>query len=83
MPGDMRGRTPLHWAAYEGRRDVAELLLAHHAEVNARTKAGETPLHVALGNNHKDAAELLRQHGGEDTTVTTPTGDSRHEDYHS
>jgi len=66
--------TPLHLAAMFGHKDVVLLLLANHAEVNAKTTDGitplylaasvgqrDTPLHLAAGN---DIAELLRQHGG-------------------
>jgi hypothetical protein len=61
---DDNGAMPLHYAAYGGRKDVAELLLANKAEVNAKAKNGETPLHMAAQNGHKDVVELLRQHGG-------------------
>jgi ankyrin repeat protein len=57
-------RTPLHKAAYGGCKDVAELLLANKAEVNAKDTDGETPLHMAGAEEHEDVAELLRQHGG-------------------
>src|SRR5580700_6635512 len=40
---DNTGSTPLHLAAFKGHKDVAELLLANKAEVNARMIAGETP----------------------------------------
>jgi ankyrin repeat protein len=43
---------------------VAELLLAHGAEVNARNRFGATPLHLAQENRRQDVAELLREHGG-------------------
>ena len=33
---DSVGYTPLHWAAYNGHKDVAESLLAKGAEVNAK-----------------------------------------------
>ena len=39
--------TPLHFAAHNGSKDMAEFLLANKAEVNARDKYGETPLHCA------------------------------------
>jgi Ankyrin repeats (3 copies)/Ankyrin repeats (many copies) len=53
------GQTPLHFAAENGHRDVAELLLANKAEVNARDTFRKTPLHYAAENGHKDVAELL------------------------
>jgi ankyrin repeat protein len=44
-----KGRIPLHYAAFYGRSDTVELLLAHGAEasVNQKTKDGLTPLHCA------------------------------------
>ena len=45
-----KGGTPLHWAARSGCKDVAELLLANKADVNAGDNFGSTPLHwAALG----------------------------------
>jgi ankyrin repeat protein len=56
---DNDGNTPLHWAAFAGHKDVAELLLASKAEVNARDGHAWTPLHEAALGGHKDVAELL------------------------
>ena len=42
---DNKGKTPLHWAALSGHKDVVELLLASKAEVNAKNNDGQTPLH--------------------------------------
>jgi ankyrin repeat protein len=53
------GGTPLHVAAYSGRKDVAEYLLANAAVVNARDDSGRTPLHSAAVDDEKDTAELL------------------------
>jgi ankyrin repeat protein len=53
------GTTPLHLAAANGHRDVAELLLANKADVNAKDIMGATPLDHAAGNGRKDTAELL------------------------
>jgi ankyrin repeat protein len=53
---DDKGRTPLHYAAMVGRLDIAELLVANKADVNARDNHGVTPLHLA---SDKAMAELL------------------------
>jgi len=47
-----------------GSKDVAELLLARKADVNARNRESVTPLFLALAERHKDLALLLRRHGG-------------------
>jgi ankyrin repeat protein len=66
---DAYGATPLHWATAFGHKDVAELLLANNAEVNAKAKNGMTPLHWAALDSidehatpkmgRKNVAELL------------------------
>jgi cytohesin len=38
---------------------VAELLLAHKADVNAKGKWNITPLYLAAGSGHKEVVELL------------------------
>jgi hypothetical protein len=53
------GQTPLHIAAFNDRKDVAELLLASKADVNAQANNGTTPLHLAAGKGNKDIVELL------------------------
>ena len=55
------GWTPLHLAAFFGRARIAELLLAHAADVAARStnSNGNTPLHAALAGNHAIVAGLL------------------------
>lgn len=56
---DKSGWTPLHWAAFEGNTDVAELLLNSKAEVGARDQNGATPLHLAAAAGNKDVALML------------------------
>jgi ankyrin repeat protein len=51
--------TPLHAAAGQGHKDVAELLLANKANVSAKEEHGATPLHLAAFEDHGDVAELL------------------------
>jgi ankyrin repeat protein len=57
--------TPLHCAK---SKSVAELLIAHGADVHARTDknaGGKTPLHEAAQNGQRDVAETLISHGAE------------------
>lgn len=49
------GDTALHMAAAACRRDVAELLIAHGADVHAKNRMGATPLHYAADANHLNA----------------------------
>jgi ankyrin repeat protein len=53
------GQTPLHVAAFNDRMDVAKLLLANKADINAKAKNGSTPLHLAAAKGNKDIVELL------------------------
>ena len=55
---------PLHCAAGGGHMEVAELLLANGADVNAKNKDNRTPLDKAIQRNHTKTADLLRKHGG-------------------
>jgi ankyrin repeat protein len=43
---------------------LAELLLAHGADVNAKTGQKQTPMGLAAQNKLKEMVELLRLHGG-------------------
>jgi ankyrin repeat protein len=64
LPKNNNGETPLHLMGEFGNEDLVALLLAHGAEVNAKSKKGYSPLRVALIQGHKDIVELLRRHGG-------------------
>lgn len=70
--GPDEGRTPLHYAAGgtyynpSGRHlEVAELLVARGADVNAEGRTGYTPLHVASGLGQVKMAELLLNKGAD------------------
>lgn len=61
-----RGQTALHWAARDGQMEMAELLLARGAEVDARARTPQgdvTPLAMALRAEKRDVADLLRRKG--------------------
>ncbi|GLT57284.1 hypothetical protein SLA2020_302670 [Shorea laevis] len=45
---NMYGETPLHMAAKNGCNEVARLLLAHGAFIEAKANNGMTPLHLAV-----------------------------------
>ncbi|MGB8888672.1 MAG: ankyrin repeat domain-containing protein [Candidatus Korobacteraceae bacterium] len=53
------GDTPLQVAALYNRKEVAELLIANKADVNAKNNRGWTPLDQAAFGGHTDVARLL------------------------
>ena len=53
----IRARHRYHDAFY--RKDLAEVLLANRADVNAKNGDGNTVLHLAAANGHKAVVELL------------------------
>jgi cytohesin len=65
---DVDGTTPLHNAAVYGHNEVAELLIANGAEVNAiivsGRNQGKTPVDLAIWRKKTETADLLRKHGG-------------------
>ncbi|HAM40163.1 MAG TPA: hypothetical protein DCP69_02185 [Candidatus Omnitrophica bacterium] len=56
---DLLGDTPLHVAVQVGSMELAELLLAAKADVNAKANAGWTALHWAAYGRNTPMAELL------------------------
>lgn len=56
---------PLRSAAVAGRLDIARLLIARGADVNARGEGGYTPLHEVAGGGRIEFARLLLEHGAE------------------
>ncbi len=57
------GNTPLHFAAYAGWMEGAELLLQLGAKVNATNNAGDAPWHWAMNMGHEDVADFLVKNG--------------------
>lgn len=64
------GMTPLHWAAIEEAQGVAEVLVAHGADVNAVDNWNMTPLHMAAARNTSAGlVALLLDHGANGTAL--------------
>ena len=59
-----RGETPLHSTVYWGHREIAGLLIANGAAVNAKLENGQTPLDWAVQLGATDMAEFFRSQGG-------------------
>ena len=59
------GWTPLHLAAFFGKKETAQTLLNRGAQVNARSTNSmrNTPLHAAAAGRHSAIARLLIDHG--------------------
>ncbi|MHC4540014.1 MAG: ankyrin repeat domain-containing protein [Planctomycetota bacterium] len=65
------GGTPLHFAAGGGKegkdyKTMAELLIRHGADVNARDWEGNTPLYWAQEEDNTDIVALLKKHGAKE-----------------
>ena len=71
---DDRGETPLHAAALtqgKAAREIAELLLQHHATLDARSHAGLTPLSSATTFLHTELADFYIKQGASIFTRNT------------
>ncbi|KEY73941.1 hypothetical protein S7711_09996 [Stachybotrys chartarum IBT 7711] len=58
-----KGRTPLSWAAQEGRLSIAKVLVEAGADVNEIDRYGGIPLLLALEYDHTAVARLLIENG--------------------
>jgi ankyrin repeat protein len=57
---DEYGRTPLWWAAWYGRSEIAELLLANkNLNMNACDGNGQAPVYAAASRGHEEIVQLL------------------------
>ncbi len=60
------GSTPLHFAAWAGRRVTAQALLDAGANINAQDRHGRSPLfYAACWGRHRAIVDLLRKHGAQ------------------
>jgi ankyrin repeat protein len=53
----------LHWAAARGHIEIAELLIAHGADLKAKTYSGCTPLRGAYDYHQAAMVRVLQHHG--------------------
>jgi len=58
---DSKGRTPLHWAAYFGRSEAIDLLLAAGDDRTTRDRQGTRPAEAAARRGHLDLVPRLVQ----------------------
>lgn len=78
----LRGWTALHFAAWEGNAEVAELLMRAGADPNATNAAGATPLHFAAkarphrGNREMEEMVLRLLEGGADPSLRDSAGET-------
>ena len=69
------GMTALHWAAYHGDTEIADLLVHAGASVNAANRYGVTPLALACTNGDAPMIELFLK-AGADPNAALPGGES-------
>ena len=59
------GGTPLHFAAKQGHKNLAALLISEGADINAKAYDKSTPLHSAVISGYKEVAEQLIVNGAD------------------
>ena len=62
-----KGWTALHFAAAAGDLDIMNMLLEHHAYIDAGSPSGLTPLMLAAREGMEDAVKLLLEQGADAT----------------
>ncbi|XP_029811446.1 ankyrin repeat domain-containing protein 26-like [Suricata suricatta] len=72
---DNSGNTALHYAVVGENTSIAEKLLLHNADVEARNKAGLTPLLLAINENKEQMVELLAEKKADVYTVNNIKSD--------
>jgi integrin-linked kinase len=49
----------LHWACWDGKLNLVELLIQRGAKINSLNKCNDTPLHCAVKNGHLEVTRYL------------------------
>src|ERR1039458_10038678 len=78
---DEQGWSLLHWAAGQGKSDLARLLLERGADIFCFTRDKRTPYLVALAAGHGELAAFLaaceESRGGDSGALSSRQGDRR------
>jgi len=69
------GRSPIHYAADYGHKDIIEYLIGKGVDLNAVDKHGISPLLAAVWEGHTECVRLLIASGA-NKTGQTPDGKS-------
>lgn len=75
---DRYGWTPLHYAAYNDRKEAVSFLLSNGANVHASDLSGKTPYHLAIGRGNQELTTILRVGKGDDHRPAFPVLKSGH-----
>ncbi|KAJ6653741.1 hypothetical protein lerEdw1_008768 [Lerista edwardsae] len=61
-PAKAEGMRPLHYAAWQGKKEPMKMVLKAGSSVNVQSDEGQIPLHLAAQHGHYDVSEMLLQH---------------------
>ncbi|WP_025666353.1 ankyrin repeat domain-containing protein [Aquimarina megaterium] len=56
------GWSPLHYAAWHGRVEIAKILIDKNANIDITDNSGETPLEIAIGKEHNELVDFLNDY---------------------
>ena len=66
--------TPLHWAAYYGHLEIAEILISRGADLDADDPYYSTPLYLAVEEGHPEVVEFLISKGAKVNVKSSSSG---------
>lgn len=66
--------TPLHWAAYYGHLEIAEILISRGADLDAEDSAYSTPLYLAAEEGYPKVVEFLISKGAKVNVKSSRSG---------